>query len=235
MTSLSVPLKTPDGVAELSNRQRKLSQRHRTVLLLVDGRRPEAMVRQMAVLAGADEAYFDELVGLGLIAVPQPVPEAPPEPTVVDEAVDAAEPASIVTPPPEPEPEPAGLMVAPDSIASALPPSLTLPPESVLLTDSMMSESPISGLTPLTELGDILEEARGILMRAVRAEAPVSGSLTMLRLRRARSRDDIEALLDEIEARITKPNKSLWATQTIGRARELLHSHAVQSMPMPFA
>ena len=40
----TVPSKTPDGVAELAHRTRGLSQRHRTVLLLVDGRRPTSQV-----------------------------------------------------------------------------------------------------------------------------------------------------------------------------------------------
>jgi hypothetical protein len=119
-------------------------------------------------------------------------------------------------------------------VVSLLPASLSLQPESSLMADSTLSGLP-SGLTPLTELEDILEEARGILLRAVRAEAPVTGSLTMLRLRRARSRGDLDALLDEVESRITKPNKGLWAAQTMERARELLHTHAVQSMPMPFS
>src|SRR6185295_2042100 len=62
-----IPVKTPDGHAELSQRQRRLSQRHRTVLLLVDGRRTEGEVRQLARQAGATDSCFGELIELGLI------------------------------------------------------------------------------------------------------------------------------------------------------------------------
>ncbi len=241
MSSQPIPIKTADGVAELSSRQRKLSQRHRTVLLLVDGRRSEAQVRQMAVQAGAAEACFDELVSLGLIALPQPVAEPvaadpPAQAAVFDAAPPSDEPAEPVAAGDIAVAAAAETTAAPDSVVSLLPPAQTLQPESTLMGDSTLGGlGSSSGLTPLTELEDILEEARGILLRAVRAEAPVSGSLTLLRLRRARSRDDLEALLDEVEARITKPNKGLWAAQTMERARELLHNHAVQSMPMPLA
>ena len=39
MTLTSIPVKTPEGLAELRKHSHHLSQRHRTVLLLVDGRR----------------------------------------------------------------------------------------------------------------------------------------------------------------------------------------------------
>jgi len=65
-------------------------------------------------------------------------------------------------------------------------------------------------------------EARSILVRAVRTEAPVAGSLTLLRLKRARSRDELVSLLDEVEQRIVKPHRSLAAMQTLRRARVLL-------------
>jgi hypothetical protein len=225
VSTLTVPIKTPDGVAELTTRQRRLSQRHRTVLLLVDGRRNEAQVRETSVMAGASPSCFDELVALGLIVVEQylaPVVEVIPAPTPVAAsgltaaAFDMAE---------------SGL----DSMAGSLPPSLTLQPDPSQIFDSMAGALPSSGLMPLTELDDMLDEARGVLLRAVRAEAPVTGSLTLLRLRRARSREDIEVLLDEVQTRISKPNKGLWAAQTMARARDLLRMHAVQSMPMPFA
>jgi hypothetical protein len=57
-----IPVKTADGQAELSNRQRRLSQRHRSVLLLVDGRRSEAEVRRLARQAGAGDSCFGELI-----------------------------------------------------------------------------------------------------------------------------------------------------------------------------
>ncbi|MGE5866814.1 MAG: hypothetical protein ACM32J_17205 [Rhizobacter sp.] len=218
MAATDVPVKTPEAVAELGSRQRRLSQRHRTVLLLVDGRRNEAQVREMALQAGAAETCFDELVGLGMIdyveapalVVPQSAPTSRPVP------LDAIPPISTL---------------GPDSVASLLPASLSLHPESSL-NDSVLNEPPPSDMGELdlyTAAGQdqAFEEARDLLVRAVRAEAPVAGSLTLLRLRRARTRADLEDLLEEVELRITKPFKGLWASQTMSRVRELLATHSV--------
>lgn len=218
MAATDVPLKTPEAIAELGSRQRRLSQRHRTVLLLVDGRRNEAQVREMALQAGAAETCFDELVGLGMIdyAEAPVLAEAPSAPTSRPVPLDAIPPISTL---------------GPDSVASLLPPSLSLHPESSL-NDSVLNEPPPSDMGELdlfTAAGQdqAFEEARDLLVRAVRAEAPVAGSLTLLRLRRARTRADLEDLLEEVELRITKPFKGLWASQTMSRVRELLATHSV--------
>jgi len=124
--------------------------------------------------------------------------------------------------------------LAPDSVVSALPASLSLQPESHL--DSSVSELAGAAMDalesePFDVQDEALEEARAILLRAVRAEAPVAGSLTMLRLRRARTREDIESLLEEVESRIFKPFKGLWASQTMARVRELLSTHPPLTIP----
>ena len=203
MPSINIPVKTPDGVDELGSRQRKLGQRHRTVLLLVDGRRRENQIRQLAAQAGVPDACFDELLAMGLIMFTQGTGSMAPNSGLAPLEVDL----------------PLGM----DTISGPLPPSLTLQPESVL-TDSTLGEIPISDLAPLDEADAALDEARNILMRAVKAEAPVAGSLTLMRLKRARSREEIESLLDEVESRITKPFKGIWAAQTISRVRDLLRS-----------
>ena len=126
---------------------------------------------------------------------------------------------------------------ADEAVESLLPASRTLHPESVLtdsmLGDSLMSESMAHGGAELPANGHAsddpsMEEARGILLRAVRTEAPLAGSLTILRLRRARSRSELAGLIDEVEARIVKPYRSLAAQQTLRRARQLLFPQAYQ-------
>lgn len=72
------PVKTPLGQDELRHRTRGLGQRYRTILLLVDGRRPLGEVLGMAHQAGAQTSHFEELVRLGLVALPSGV--AAPEP-----------------------------------------------------------------------------------------------------------------------------------------------------------
>jgi hypothetical protein len=63
------PIKTIQGKEELSLRKRKLSQRHRTMLLLIDGRRSREVVLDMAAQAGVPPAFFDELVSMGLVDI----------------------------------------------------------------------------------------------------------------------------------------------------------------------
>lgn len=350
MTATTVPVKTPEGQAELSHRRLKLGQRQRTLLLLVDGKRSEAEVRRMAAAAGVPDTCFDELCGLGLIAVPvaavvlavipavvpaampaavpapvaavvplvaepevpaiaqaaddalAPAPEieaivevpAPPAASpVVDEtaatdmaseasaaidddaapgpvpsttAVEAALPATsadaAATDDPEHDPELQAMIDAPDvealavlldrrseervpvaqAVAAAIAavPQLDHGPDSVAgesllpAAQTLQPEAENSGwkeavslirpsqLTEFDEADPSLEEARELLVRAVRAAAPVAGSLTTIRLRRARSRADLANLLGEVEARIVRPPRELAAQQTLRRVRLLL-------------
>src|SRR5881396_1344202 len=70
MTMTKAPLRTPAGEDELRHRTRKLGQRHRTVLLLIDARRSLDEVLNLAQQAGAAVGHFDELVKLGLVELP---------------------------------------------------------------------------------------------------------------------------------------------------------------------
>ena len=67
-----------------------------------------------------------------------------------------------------------------------------------------------------------LEEARALLLRAVRSEAPVAGTLTLLKLKRAATREALAALLDEVEQRLRKPHRRIIAAQTLRHVRHLL-------------
>jgi hypothetical protein len=252
-----VPVKTPEGLAELGNRQRRLTQRQRTVLLLVDGRRSEAEVRSMAVKAGAADSCFGELMEMGLIAAATPAPPAPaqpptdpnhlatipiPRPTGLpeDDSVHVDIPLHDVEPPKPAEKAQAALhqqIRLADEAESVLPAARTLQPESVL-TDSMLgsdklTDSVLEAFDALESGGSgdhSLEEARGILLRAVKAEAPLTGSLTIMRLRRARTRGELAELIDEVETRIIKPYRSLAAQQVLRRARHLLDTRS-HSLP----
>lgn len=223
-----IPVKTPEGQAELGQRQRRLSQRHRTVLLLVDGRRTEPEVRSLARQAGAPDSCFGDLLSLGMIALPTPS-DAPPVTTVPIPAPGTPAPEAplhvdiplddLGTPSESPE--------------SVLPAARTLHPESVL--NDLAAGDAAKGDPASTDFDALdsgathdapLEEARGILMHAVRREAPLTGSLTMLRLRRARTRGELADLIDEVETRIVKPYRSLAAQQVLRRARHLLLARA---------
>lgn len=66
-----VPFKTPQGHDELARRTRRLGQRHRTVLLLVDGRRSVDQVLMLARAAGVGEQHYRDLVEMALVALPE--------------------------------------------------------------------------------------------------------------------------------------------------------------------
>jgi hypothetical protein len=186
----TVPAKTAEGQAELAHRTRGLSQRHRTVLLLVDGRRSAAQVVATALAAGVNATVFDELVTLGLVAVP--------EVDHVDLPLES---------------------VAPAGDSSLLPSVRSLLPES--------GWSTLSGVAADAGVDRPLQEARELLMRALRAQAPVTGSLTLMKLKRATTRDEVESLLDEVEQRLRKPHRMIIAAQTMRHVRHLL------SLPPP--
>jgi hypothetical protein len=75
---MTVPTKTELGQEELRKRTHRLSQRHRTILLLVDGRRPLAEVLSLAQKAGASTSHFEELLRLGLVDLPDRLEPATP-------------------------------------------------------------------------------------------------------------------------------------------------------------
>lgn len=88
MATSTVPFKTPLGQEELRTRGQGLGQRHRTLLVLVDGRRTLAEVLVLAHRAGAQTQHFEDLLRMGLVDLPpEPPPEAPAAlPVLTDEA-----------------------------------------------------------------------------------------------------------------------------------------------------
>lgn len=204
----------------MSTRSRRLSQRHRTVLFLVDGRRNLAEVQRMAVLAGASELLLGELVDLGLVALfeaplggvasfagPQDLgPDSPqvlqPDIPLDDSLLPPLAPLSVHSVQSTNEP-PANLPV----LRAAIEPD-----------EDAMGPSP----EPVFESDDPLAQARDMLVRAIKEEAPLTGSITLMRLKRAKSIDELNALLDEVEQRISKPNRTLVAQQLMSNVRQLL-------------
>lgn len=221
-----IPIKTPAGLAEMSNRQRRISQRHRTMLLLVDGKRTEAQVRSLSAQAGVPGICFDELMGLGLISTPQP---AAAQPASASGASDGIRNGSSQALPPNDGNSGFGE-------DSELPASRTLPPESIFSDTGLGNQPPTSWLQTEPDDNatgdDVLERAREMLLRAVRVEAPVAGSLTIFRLRRARTRAELEDLIDEVASRIGKPPHSLVAEQTLRRVRNVLDGRDTSPAPL---
>ena len=85
-----VPFKTPEGQDELARRTRRLGQRHRTVLLLIDGRRTVDQVLALAYAAGVAETHYRDLLDMGLVALPADVVDAPTMPMPLHESEPSA-------------------------------------------------------------------------------------------------------------------------------------------------
>jgi hypothetical protein len=208
----SLLFKTADGVSEMTTRARRLTQRHRTVLFLVDGKRSVAEVQRMAAAAGASETLLDELLSLGLVAV--------------------VEPNALGTAPTDAFRSSSGLVAntpQDDSLLPPLPPlganSTAQPPLDLPVLRAVM-EAHEAHQTRSGELDfsndNPLGQAKDMLIRAVQEVAPVTGALIVLRLRRAQSIDSVNSLLEEVERRISKPNRSLLTQQLMSNVKQLL-------------
>jgi hypothetical protein len=95
-----------------------------------------------------------------------------------------------------------------------------LPSAQSLQGDSNWSQPPLDTQAVMNDAP--LSEARALLIRAVRSEAPVTGTFTLLRLKRAATRAELEALLDEVEQRLRKPHRRVIAAQMLRHVRHLL-------------
>jgi hypothetical protein len=105
--------------------------------------------------------------------------------------------------------------------AAVLNESSMLPSSQSLQGDSSWSQLPEEDTVQQTTDGPLIE-ARALLMRAVRSAAPLAGTFTLRRLKRASTRAELEALLDEVEQRLRKPHRSVIAAQTLRHVRHLL-------------
>lgn len=275
-------------------RTRKLSQRHRTMLLLVDGRRSRTEVIDLAQKAGAAPAHFDDLLAMGMLEEPSvptvPAPLLEPEadldvaahepaaervvveiaPPFIDTPSDgvpqAALPA-IAMPVAEPpmnlraEPLAAAIAEPPPAVPVAeapvaIPAAEPAPREERRVADrpvaherraarakvafSQPVEPPLparrSGPVPLVSLPDAAEEAslpltpeqrllaevRDLLVGALRVDGALSSSLLALRVKRAKTREELIAAVWEIEHSLARSRRPREGRGRLERARDLL-------------
>ena len=241
------PFKTQLGLDELRHRTRGLGQRHRTVLLLVDGHRPLGEVLGMAHQAGASTSHFEELMRLGLVEMPvQPTQETPDTaPDARDQTrltsveVDVpAEPESNAVGTPalpgnspdaqdEPEPDPAP---APEPATIAMPAPDVLPPSP---GPKWSARIPFQGTAPLaladharprssTSEEQLCQEVRSLLISALGTEAALFSPLILARIRMAQAPGDLIALVWDLERQRHHPRRSHAQRHSLQQARELL-------------
>lgn len=174
---MGIPCKTAAGHAELAGRQRGLSQRHRTLLFLVDGKRSVDEVISLGAQAGVPKAYLDELMALGLVVLAAPVRPLPgdvaPAPALLPDLIDEGD-----------------LAFGEESDTGML----GLP----------LSNTELAALDE-TDIG--FARARAQLLELLRQHGPVTAAITMLRVRRSRDRTALRALLPEIRVRLLRGNE----------------------------
>lgn len=219
------PCKTAAGHAELAARDRQLSQRHRTLLFLVDGQRPLAEVLRLGALAGVPRAYLDELIALGLVVVTVPLPQVPASRCEVDRTEGASVAsrwaASHLVDADMPVHEGRGEAASSWKIpwpSERGRQAFSSHPDSIGFGDA-------AGETELAALAaddPLLDQARQVVLQALRHNAPVAGAVTMLRVRRSRSRAQLRALLPEVQARLSRPRHLADARLVVQRVDALL-------------
>ena len=225
MSNPTAPVKTPLGHQELRRRTQGLGQRHRTVLLLVDGRRSLADVLSMAHQAGAGTSYFEELVRLGMIELPARLlparPEAPVEPQVGALEAAAALPSDASAPPAAEAAPAAEVQVAPAEAGpiehgqDAAPPALPAVPEAANADAEPGAEVP-------TPDSDVLDEVRRLLIDTLRRDTLLQRVLAPARVRAAHTQEALIGLVWDIERERAQARRKRGQLLNLQRARELL-------------
>lgn len=208
---MKILIKTPSGQIEMAQRRLGLSQRHRTMLILVDGKRTLSQVLELAAQVGIPKAYLDEICDLGLVTVAVAHGRRAHDLQAELRAEQRTE-------------ERAGAGLASGRSNPALEASDSVLSDWGRLEDSVgfgmaMTNSELAAL----DVSDTLvSEARKFLIQALRVEAPLSGAVTMLKVRRARTREELAGLLYEVRGKIAGAHERSEAALLFRRALTLL-------------
>jgi hypothetical protein len=249
MTTTTIPIKTPRGDEELRHRALRLGQRHRTMLLLVDGHRTLDEVLSLAKKAGAQSSHFDELVKLELVELPvvevePPAPAEVPEPAPVQADHTASAPAlpaaeveaeavvrSIPLPDVKPPTKPRGRTrrKAPPAASGTLEP---LPADALQPVAKPSAEkrrrpaapAPTADSVAAAALVDeaIVQQVRDLLIDTLRLDTPLFSARMLVRVHGAHSGNELIDLVWEIETHLRHDRRSHNDMQNLQRARELL-------------
>jgi len=239
MHATAIPVKTPQGHDELRQRTLKLGQRHRTILFLIDGRRPLGEVLSLAEQAGAAASHFEDLVRLGLVELPVESPP-PPEPVTASAPLEAPLAEGAAVEPDEPDdaqaqepvveqPEPVAALPEPAASqpepVAALPEPVPVQPEPVAAPPVPVTPPrPIDIAQPGPDSSDdeLLQQVRELLTDSLRLDAPLFSARTFVRVRSAQSAAELIALAWEIENHLTRARHPRRELLSLERARELL-------------
>ena len=226
------PVKTPLGHEELRTRSHGLNQRHRTMLFLVDGRRPLSEVLALALQAGASTSHFQDLVSLGLVELAIEPGESS---ELTSSQLGALDSGGLSTrsgaltveldSPPEPvkpSPRPPRAPVVDRAALAVAQPSASRP--APLGADSAPSPLSIEQRRALAKAAadELFQQVRELLIDTLRVDAPLFSAITLMRVHRASSVKDLINLVWEIERHLGVSPKRRRELLSLHRARELL-------------
>ena len=246
MSPLPVPTKTSLGQAALRRRTGEIGPRHRTLLFLVDGRRPLSEVLSLAHQAGSATSHFEDLVRMGYVELPQealaPSPveapqEVPPPAEITELAVEVDEAAALV----EDRPPAAAEAVAVVEVAApvvaeppAAPPAAAPAPAQTPApaparaparrsrAAALVDERPAAVSPVHAEDIPMLEQARGELLECLRCDAQPNGARLAERARAARSGAEMVEVVWTMERGLHHHQRSHRGLIALQRTRELL-------------
>ncbi len=193
-----VPVRSPSGNAELQSRDRKLSQRLRTVLLLIDGKRSSTEIQTMALQAGASQDALSSLLAQGFVLAPET--DAPAAAPLI-QAKPAAKPMN-------------------DASVQTLQQTEKLMPAVATVNAKPADER--ASISNMLTGGARLSQGRMVLLEALKRHAPVAGAMLSMRVSRAEYREDLVALLDEVQSKLAKSSYPGEAAALLKKARYLL-------------
>jgi hypothetical protein len=156
---MTIPTKTPLGHDELKSRTLKLGQRHRTILFLVDGRRPLAEVLSLAHQAGAATSHFEELVKLGLVDVQADEPPAVPSSAAPDPEVAEVREVALDAPQAGPLAAAAPLQQSPPAALSDEGVDAVDEVEERPEFDAVVEPAPAAPVAPVAEMSEVAPSA----------------------------------------------------------------------------
>lgn len=224
------PVKTPLGHEELRTRSNGLNQRHRTMLFLVDGRRPLSEVLALALQAGASTTHFEDLVHLGLVelAIDPDVPEATPSQMGALDRGGVSTQSGVLAVELDP------LAATTEKVSREPPTAVGRRVPAVDVAPSQSRPAPLSttGASSLStvqsralaqaDAEDLLQQVRELLIDTLRVDAPVFSAITLMRVHRSRSASELINLVWEIERHLGVSRKRRREMLSLHRARELL-------------
>ncbi len=250
MSVTTIPTKTPLGHEEMRRRTGGLGQRHRTILFLIDGRRPLSEVLSLALKAGAATSHFEDLVRMGFVELPPEEPPAPPptelpftpaqaqitelavevpaEPEPMPQALESIQPPLPVDPEPPPVARPVQApREPPRPVAPPIPAApvrfdpVTDLPSRPFLPPSRSGPATPPVVSPAEDL-PVLEQARAQLQETLRCDPQPSSARLAERVRLAQGGSELIDVVWVMERGLHHHQRSHRGLLALQRARELL-------------